>query len=108
MWRLDKKGFTLVEIMIVVAIIGLLAAIAIPNFIAARQTAALNACLANIRTLQAAVEMFRIANNDNIPVAPANLAPYLRAVPTNCPVDGTSIYDINQTSGLVTCTNVNH
>ena len=50
-----KSGFTLVEIMIVVAIIGLLAAIAIPNFIKARESSQKNACIANLKQIQGAV-----------------------------------------------------
>ena len=44
-----KSGFTLVEIMIVVAIIGLLAAIAIPSFVNARTRSQQNACINNLR-----------------------------------------------------------
>ena len=55
-----KQGFTLVEIMIVVLIIGLLAAIAIPNFIKARETTQRNACIDNMRVIVGAVEQAKM------------------------------------------------
>jgi prepilin-type N-terminal cleavage/methylation domain-containing protein len=58
----SQRGFTLVEIMIVVAIIGLLAAIAIPNFVKARTSAQKNACIANLRQLEGAKESWALVN----------------------------------------------
>ena len=54
--RTRKRGFTLVEIMIVVLIIGILLAIAIPNFINARQTSRVQTIVANLREVDAAKE----------------------------------------------------
>ena len=61
--RNRTQGFTLVEIMIVVAIIGLLAAIAIPNFVRARTTSQKNACINNLRQLDGAVQQYALENN---------------------------------------------
>ena len=75
----SKRGFTLVEIMIVVAIISLLAAIAIPNVLRARHNANEAASIAALRTISTACESYRSAQT---PVTyPANLAALSTAVP---------------------------
>ncbi len=61
--RVKKAGFTLLEIMIVVAIIGLLAAIAIPNFVKARTTSQTDACYNNLRQIDGAAQTYALENN---------------------------------------------
>ena len=75
----EKHGFTLVEIMIVVAIISLLAAIAIPNLLRARHNANEAASIAAVRTISTACESFRSAQTPT--TYPANLAALSGAIP---------------------------
>lgn len=106
-----KAGFTLVEIMIVVAIIGLLAAIAIPNFVKARETARANTCINNLRLIDAAKQQWATEHNKQSTDTPADtsLVPYIgRPGATALPVcpDGTAAYTINNVGTPPACPNV--
>ena len=59
----SEKGFTLIEIMIVVLIIGILLAIAVPNFMKARQTSRAKGCISNMKQISAAKEQWAMDNN---------------------------------------------
>ena len=78
MKKMNKKGFTLVEIMIVVLIIGLLAAIAVPSFMRARRDSRSKACCNNLRLIDAGKEQCAMEENLADGAAAANYVNYLK------------------------------
>ena len=113
--RKVKKGFTLVEILVVVVILGILAAIVIPQFTSASEAAKRSSILTQLQTLRSQFEFYQVQHNGNYPLmatlqtgtpdnwagmttqtditgaAGADYGPYLQQAPLNGFTDGTNV-----------------
>ena len=97
-----RRGFTLIEIMLVILLISILLTIAVPTFLRARETSRVRVCVANLRQLQDAKERWSMENKKAGTDTPsrADLSTYIKTWPS-CPSGGT--YDLGTVAGRATC-----
>ena len=111
-----RNGFTLVELLIVVVVLGILAAIVIPQFSDASSDAKLNRLLTDLQTMRSQIELYKIQHNGALPgagtatftdamtdqtdvagAAGTDYGPYVRQIPTNPFND---LADIDEEAGV--------
>ena len=99
----NKRGFTLVEIMIVVAIIGLLAAIAVPSFMNARTKSIAKSCVNNLRQIEAGKDLYALDHTNQPPTQLSDVVgsnAYIKTMPV-CEAQGT--YSLNALGVSASC-----
>ncbi len=108
MQRRSSRGFTLIEILIVVVILGILAAIVIPQFTNASQEAAESSVKSQLQTVRSQIELYRVRNNGNLPALMDDLVqppngedPYLQRLPV-LPSSFEFVWGDNATSATIT------
>jgi len=106
----DRSGFTLVEIMIVVSLVGLLAAMAVPSFLRSRNAAHRSTCINNLKQIDSAIQQWATENRkpQSARVDFSDVGPYLKGALV-CPSGGTSFsdsYTISTVADLPLCQKV--
>ena len=105
----DHKGFTLIEIMVVVGITGILATMAVVSYLRSREFSAKNACIENLSQIDAAKQQWAFEHNKAMSDTPqeADIGTYIKGDSfPECPTGGT--YSINNIGTDPTCTMVGH
>ncbi len=103
----NQKGFTLVELMVVVVIIGILVAIAVPVYKSTQDKAEKSACQANQRIIDSAVMQYQLDNSGEYPANLEALKDYFQDEP-KCPVAGNTYEIPSATNPKTTCSNESH
>ncbi len=105
MRKRQEQGFTLVEIMVVLLIIGVLVTLALPSWMGARARAQARTCVANLRQIQQAKEAYALVTRarNGTPVSMNDLVPtYLQEEP-RCPAAGGAPYTVGAIGSPPTC-----
>ncbi|NLL19375.1 MAG: prepilin-type N-terminal cleavage/methylation domain-containing protein [Clostridia bacterium] len=99
----NQKGFTLVELMVVVVIIGILIAIAVPAYSKIKESSEAKACEANMRTIFSAIQVYRVDKKEE-PTDVKQLADYFEGAVPTCPsAEDAEDGEYNIVNGKVEC-----